>query len=108
MTDRKDVLMTRITSAFAQGCGTAEVSDEAAAWFHGRYYDWIHKKKTNPEARGTSPQDVWDSHGKAFLGKFREIGQQSVTGGTVQADVLQKAALAVERASECPWCPDKT
>ncbi len=104
MADRKDVLLVQIVHAFTQGFNGTEISDDVAGWFHGRYYDWIDTKKAHPDANGTSPLDVWDTQGKKFLGKFREIGQ-AVSGGTMTAAMLQGAAETIEKASDCPWCP---
>jgi hypothetical protein len=104
MADRKDVLLVQIVHAFTQGLNGAEISDEVAGWFHGRYAGWIDKPATNPEAKGTSPLDVWDVQGKNFLAKFREIGQ-AASGGSMTAATLQGVAEDIERASDCPWCP---
>lgn len=106
MANRKDVLLIQIVSAFAEGCGGAEIEDDAADWFHTRYYGWIDTPKTNPEAAGRRPQDVWGSVGKDFLQRFREIGQKAAGGGgSVTAQALQDSALAIEQTNECPWCP---
>lgn len=81
------------------------IEDDAAEWFHDRYYEWIDKPKTNPMAAGRRPQDVWGSEGKAFLQRFREIGQQATGGGdSVKLETLQKSALTVEQDNDCPWC----
>ncbi|MBW8874574.1 MAG: hypothetical protein JF614_06390 [Acidobacteria bacterium] len=89
--------------AFAQGCGDARIAEDAAEWFHVRYYPWIDEKKQH----GKSPQDAWDEEGRGFLGKFKEIGRQAAEEGAVSRDGLTKAALAVELQSACPYCPDK-
>jgi hypothetical protein len=108
MASRQDVLWLQVVSALAQGSGGAGIEDAAADWFHERYFAWITKPKANARAGGRRPQDVWDSMGTDFLGKFREIGQQAaVGGGTIPMAQLMKAAQAVEQASDCPYCPDR-
>lgn len=106
-TDNKNALMVQSVVAFAQGCAGTEISDEACAWFHGRYYDWIDKQPANPAAKGQSPQQVWAEHGKNFKGRFRKIGELAAkeSNGTIDAGTLEKSALAVERESDCPYCP---
>ncbi|HYX24270.1 MAG TPA: hypothetical protein VFC23_08980 [Thermoanaerobaculia bacterium] len=101
MPNRKEALMVQAVFAFAQGCSGAQIAEDAAEWFHGRYYPWIDK----PKQHGKSPQDVWDQHGKEFLGRFKEIGRRAVSGGTVEKAALTSAAQAVETESECPFCP---
>jgi len=104
MADRKDVLMTQVISAFAKGCNGAEIADEAADWFHDRYYRWLDSVKST----GERPMDVWPGHGKLFMEKFRQIGEQAAAGGgTVTADSLTAAATSIETDSECPYCPIK-
>jgi len=108
MTTRKDVLLMQIVAAFAQGCGKAEIEDDAAHWFYDRYYDWIDRTKTNTSAAGRSPQEVWASTGKDFLQRFREIGLQATSGGgPVTLAAVTQSALAVEQKNECPWCPNQ-
>ena len=107
MATRKDVLLIQIVSAFAQGCGGALIEDDAAEWFHDRYYEWIDKPKTSSKAAGRTPQDVWDSEGKGFLSCFTEIGKRATNGGSIKLDALQKSALAVEKENDCPWCVPK-
>jgi len=105
---KKNALIVQAILAFAQGCGGAEIDPDAWDWFFERYYPWIDKKKTNPRANGTSPQEVWDEHGKDFLGRFQLIGERAkAKGSPIQAKTLEGEALAVEKASEsdCPWCP---
>ncbi|HEX3556137.1 MAG TPA: hypothetical protein VIA62_23200 [Thermoanaerobaculia bacterium] len=102
MPNRKEALMVQAVFAFAQGCGDAHIAEDAAEWFHERYYAWIDRKKQH----GRSPQEAWDQEGKGFLGKFKEIGRQAVQGGAVDKAGLTQAALAVEQQSECPFCPD--
>ncbi len=103
MPHEKDALMVQAVFAFAQGCGNAEIDEDACAWFHKRYHSWINTKKQH----GESPQDVWDIHGKSFLGRFKEIGRRAAQGGSVKKKALDDAAQAVERESECPFCPIK-
>lgn len=106
MTTRKDALMVQAVCAFAQGCGSASISEEAGTWFHERYYDWIDTPKKNPEAQGQTPQEVWDKVGGDFVNQFRAIGQRAAQGGgTVEKDALMKGAVSVEQESACPWCP---
>jgi len=97
----KDALMVQAVFAFAQGCGPAQINAEASEWFRQRYHPWIDTKKAN----GKTPQDVWDTEGAGFLGKFKEIGRRAAIGGTVQQAALATAAQAVESESECPFCP---
>lgn len=108
-TNNKDALMTQAVFSLAQGCGGAEISEEACAWFHARYYPWIDGPKDNEQAKGRTPQQVWSEQGKVFASKFRMIGERAAkeSGGTIEPATLEKHALAVERESDCPWCPDK-
>src|SRR4051794_22088569 len=109
MANRKDVLMTHVVSAFARGCGTAEISDEASGWFYDRYYEWLDTPKNNPAAGGRPPQEVWEENKAGFLDRFRQIGERAAGGGgPVGAAAVQDSALAVENASDCPWCPIQT
>ncbi|HEX6904518.1 MAG TPA: hypothetical protein VF789_32720 [Thermoanaerobaculia bacterium] len=103
MAENKDVLMMRAFRAFSQGCGNVDLSDEACAWFHDRYYDWI----TTRRPVGTTPEEVWGQHGGNFLAKFREIGERAVGAGSLSTESLTTTADAVERASDCDWCPVK-
>ena len=107
--NRKDALMVQAVIAFAQGCGGAEVSEDACGWFHREYYDWIDTPKQNEKAGGRSPQDVWDTEKKAFISHFQEIGKRAASSsvGTIQEDTLQKEASGLYSELECPWCPDK-
>src|SRR5690242_17051290 len=99
----KHRLMFHAITAFVRGSGGADIKDDAADWFHDRYFKWI----DTPKANGKTPQEVWADQGKDFLGKFHQIGQQAAAGGTVTAQSLSEAAAAVEKLSECPYCPDK-
>lgn len=107
MYDRtKEALMMKAILAFAQGCGGAEVSEEACQWFYGRYSTWIgslHK------VENVIPMDIWDQHGKDFIGKFKEIGQRvaALQSGVIELEALKGSALDVERESTCPYCPIK-
>ena len=105
MPSKKEALMVQTIFALAQGCGAAEIADDAADWFHGQYFPWIDKPKQN----GKTPHDVWDQHGKEFLEKFKEIGRRAAQGGggIVQKKALSDAAHAVETESDCPFCPIK-
>jgi len=108
MATRKDVLLIQIVSAFAEGSGGAEMEDDAAVWFHDRYYEWIDKPKTSAEAAGRRPQDVWGLAGRGFLQRFREIGQLAVGDGSpITLQAMEKSAMTIERQNECPWCADK-
>ncbi len=103
---RKDALMTQAIFAFAQGCGSVHISEEACAWFHSRYYPWIDKPKENEKVKGT-PQEVWDTEGKGFLAHFKEIGKKAASGGgPISKDTLSKEARAIEQTAPCPYCPD--
>jgi len=99
----QNALMMQAVVAFAQGCGGAQIEGAAYEWFQDRYFPWVVTRK----AGGTTPQEVWDDHGKEFLGKFRLIGERAAAGGgTITQDTLRTSALSVEQDSECPWCPD--
>ncbi|MFL6196934.1 MAG: hypothetical protein ACJ75H_22305 [Thermoanaerobaculia bacterium] len=102
----KDALMVQVVFALAQGCGATQLSDDACEKFHDRYYKWIDKKKAHPKADGKSPQDVWATEGRAFLGHFQEIGRRAagIGGATITAETLMASADAVEQPLECPWC----
>jgi hypothetical protein len=100
----KHRLMFHAITAFVRGCGATEIKDDAADWFHDRYFKWI----DTPKSTGKTPQDVWADMGKDFLDKFQEIGRQAAAaGGPVTATTLNTAATTVEKLSECPYCPDK-
>jgi len=103
MSNKTEALLVQVVFAFAQGCGAAQIEEDAAKAFHARYHPWLSKKKQG----GMSPEDVWDQQGKGFLGRFKEIGSQAVQGGVVQMASLEKAITVVEQASDCPYCPDK-
>lgn len=105
MPSKKEALMVQAVFAFAQGCGSVGIDDTASQWFHDRYFSWIDKKKEKP---GKSPQEVWDTYGKDFAGKFQEIGKRAASGGkTIDKDTLAKSATSVEQESDCPYCPIK-
>jgi hypothetical protein len=95
--------MIQAVFAFSQGCGEARIDADASEWFRQRYHPWIDTTKEN----GKTPHDVWDTEGTGFLGKFKQIGSQAVKDGIVSAESLNAAATLVEKASECPYCPDK-
>ena len=100
----QNALIMQAVVAFAQGCRGVPIDEGAYEWFHARYFPWI----TTRKAVGTTPQEVWDQHGKAFLDKFQLMGAQAAAGGgTVTQDTLSTSALSVEQQSECPWCPDR-
>lgn len=103
MPNRNEALMVQAVFAFAQGCGDAQIEEDAAQWFHTRYNPWISKKKQH----GQSPEDAWDTEGKGFLGRFKEIGRRAAKGGVVAKTDLTDVATAVESESTCPYCPDK-
>jgi hypothetical protein len=104
---RKDALMVQAVFAFAQGCGGTPIDDAAAAWFHKRYYRWIDGPPKKPEAKGKSPQDVWETDGPGFLASFKEIGRKAASGGgTISQTTLESEARAVETIAPCPYCPD--
>jgi hypothetical protein len=105
-TPRKNALMLQATSALTRGAGAAELTEDAFAWFHSHYYDWIDK----PKASGRSPQDVWGEQWADFARRFGEIGRRAAAAagnGRIEAKTLETSALAVEAESDCPWCPDK-
>ena len=102
MSNKTEALLVQVVFAFAQGCGAAQIEEDAAQAFHARYHPWLSKKKQG----GMSPEDVWDQQGKGFLGRFKEIGRQAVKDGAVSMASLQSAVKSVETTSECPFCPD--
>jgi hypothetical protein len=99
----KDALLIQVVFAFAQGCAGARIDDDACEWFRQNYHPWIDRRKAN----GKTPQEVWDTEGTGFLGKFKEIGRQAVKGGAVAKETLMTAATAVENNSDCPFCNNK-
>lgn len=104
MPSKKEALMVQAVFAFAQGCGGVGIDDTASQWFYDRYFPWIDKKK----ATGKTPQEVWDTFGKDFMGRFQEIGKKAASGGTtIDQTTLEKSALTVEQDSDCPYCPLK-
>jgi hypothetical protein len=108
--NKKNALMVEAVVAFAQGCGGAEISQDACAWFSQEYYGWIDKQKSNEKATGRSPQDVWDTEGKNFAGRFQEIGKRAAAasgGGTIKAETLKEEAKKLYQELDCPWCPDR-
>jgi hypothetical protein len=103
----KDALMVRTVFALARGCGECQLTDEASSLFHSKYYPWIDTPK--PNAGDKSPQDVWDTEGRHFLGHFEEIGKRAAatsSGGVIEQSSLESSALAIQGALACPWCPD--
>jgi hypothetical protein len=106
----KNALIVKTVFALAQGCGGTEITEEAADWFHGRYYEWIDKPKKDPRANGQSPQEAWDKEGKAFLGHFRRIGENAAgasKGEVIERETLERHARDYEKSLDCPWCPDR-
>ena len=98
----QNALIMQAVVAFAQGCGGVPINEAAYEWFHARYFPWI----TTRKAVGTTPQEVWEEHGKTFLDRFRLIGERSAAGvETVTQDTLSTSALSVETDSDCPYCP---
>lgn len=105
MAHKKDVCFVQAVYALGQGAGGAHLSSEAAGWLHERYHAWIGNKK---KADLDSPETVWETDGKGFLAKFKEIGQKAkdASGGAeISRTTLEKAALDVESTSPCPYCP---
>jgi hypothetical protein len=105
----KNALMVKTTFALSQGCGGAEITEEAADWFHERYYEWIDKPKKDPRTKGQSPQEAWEQEGKKFLDHFRQIGENaaSASPGSIDAKTLARVAASYEQSLDCPWCPDR-
>jgi len=107
MTDieKKNALMVQVVFAFAQGCGGTGISDEASAWFHQRYYDWIDTAKPNLKC----PRDVWGEHGADFINHFKRIGGRAASNSkeAIESDTLKTEALGYEQELACPYCPDK-
>lgn len=106
MAIQRDVSAVQILFAIARGSGGMRISEEGAAWLHGRYVPWLTDAK--PEV-GRSPLEMWDERGSGFLAKFRDIGARA---GAYAADApemtmadLAAAALTIEGESDCPWCP---
>ncbi len=103
MSNRKEALMVQAVFALSQGCGNAEISEDACNWFVEHYHPWVDK----PKQDGRTPQQVWEQEGRGFLGKFKEIGRRACSGSVVNRESLAKAADAVELESDCPFCPIK-
>ena len=105
--NNKDALLVQAVFALSQGCAGKQISEDACAWFHQRYYAWIDTVKADPKAGGLSPQQVWKERGDDFQGQFRKIGELAAkeSGGRIEADTLTRSALAVESDSPCPYCP---
>ena len=53
--------------------------------------------------------EVWDEHGKDFLGKFKRSarGWRHSRAESSTLAALKGSALDVERESPCPYCPIK-
>jgi hypothetical protein len=103
----KDTLMVRTVFALARGCGDCQLTDEASSWFHSKYYPWIDAPRA--KADGKSPQDVWDTEGRHFLGHFEEIGKRAASksgGGVIEQSALEQSALEIQGQLNCPYCPD--
>lgn len=106
MAIQRDVSMVQILFAIARGSGGMRISQEGAAWVHGRYVPWLTEAK--PEV-GRSPLEMWEERGSGFLAKFRDIGARaglSAAGAPEMAVAdLVAAASVIEGESDCPWCP---
>lgn len=110
MATQRDVSTVQILFAISRGSGGMRISQEGAAWLHGRYVPWLTGAK--PEA-GRSPLEMWEERGSGFLAKFRDIGARAglsaagapeMTPEMTMADLVA-AASVIEGESECPWCP---
>lgn len=103
----KDTLMVRTVFALARGCGDCQLSDDASSWFHEKYYPWIDAPREG--AANQSPQDVWDTQGKHFLGYIEEIGKRAAEisgGGVIERSALEQSAREIQGQLNCPYCPD--
>jgi hypothetical protein len=103
MSNTKEALMVQAVFALSQGCGDSEISQDACDWFVEHYHPWV----DTPKQDGRTPQQVWEEEGRGFLGKFKDIGRRACDGNVVSRESLSKAADAVERESDCPFCPIK-
>jgi hypothetical protein len=103
-TPLEDAVFGQIVFAFARGAGEARISLEAGAWLHDRYVPWLTAIK--PEMI-RSPLEVWETMGRGFLAKFKEIGEEAraAAGTEIGEKDLESSAWAVESEAPCPFCP---
>lgn len=103
-TPLEDAVFGQIVFAFARGAGEARISQEAGAWLHDRYVPWL--TATKPEMI-RSPLEVWETMGRGFLAKFKEIGEEAraAAGTEIGEKDLESSAWAVESEAPCPFCP---
>jgi hypothetical protein len=100
-----DAVFGQIVFALARGAGEMRISREAGAWFHDRYAPWLTAAK--PEL-GESPLEIWETMGRGFLAKFKEIGEEAraaATGSELTQEDLAASAWSVESEAPCPHCP---
>jgi hypothetical protein len=95
-------ILGQMLLSIGQGASDAEIEEAAAAYLHGRYYDWI---RTAQEGRG-SPQSVWEDVGPTILGRCRAIGERAAASAAViTASGIEQACIQIETESETPMCP---
>jgi hypothetical protein len=101
----QDAFFTQTVFALAAGTGTLRLSAEAAGWFHDRYAPWLVTRKPG---RTESPLDIWETHGRGFLARFKAIGQGAralTETDEISLDALRESARRIEAQALCPWCP---
>lgn len=101
----QDVCFAQAVFALASGAGPLRLSAEAAGWFHDRYASWLAACKPG---HTEAPVDIWDTHGRGFLARFKAIGQGAharTDGDTIHLDALRESARQIEAQAPCPYCP---
>lgn len=101
----QDACFVQTLFALASGTAALRLSAEAAGWFHDRYAPWLVARKPG---RTESPLEIWDSHGRGFLSRFKAIGQGAralTAGDEISLDALRESAWRVEGDAPCPHCP---
>jgi len=101
----QDAVFGQIVFAVARGAEGMRISLAAGGWLYDRYAPWLTAVK--PELC-ESPLEVWETMGKGFLARFREIGEGAravASGGELSPEDLALSAFSVEEEAPCPWCP---
>lgn len=101
----QDAIFVQIVFAIARGADGMRITEDAAGWLHDRYASWLTARKPG---LAESPLDVWESQGRGFLSRFREIGQRAAAvspAETLTFDALRESAWSVEEEAPCPFCP---
>src|SRR5262249_577074 len=101
----QDEIMAHILQLVSEGAG-APLTPEAKAALHDRYYEWIANGK---KGATITPQKIWDGKdGKGLQQKFRESGKdvEAKKKTHLGKDDCVDSYRAIEKASDCPYCPD--